>query len=218
MATLKKYNLKGEAVGEIAFDDGFLDVEAHGQMIKDYIVALRANARQWSANTRGRTEVNHSNKKPWRQKGTGNARQGTLAAPQFKGGGIVFGPKPKFDQHVRINRKERRMALRQLLANKIKSNAVILVEDTVFNGTLQAPKTREVASFLKSKELCGKRVLFVGSGGEERESYSTFKLSARNLPRSAFILAANVNGYDLMAAHGLVMTESAFQELKSILE
>ena len=77
-------------------------------MIKDYIVALRANKRQWSANTKGRTEVNHSNKKPWRQKGTGNARQGTFAAPQFKGGGVVFGPKPKFDQHVRINRQERR--------------------------------------------------------------------------------------------------------------
>src|SRR5262249_39768920 len=151
----------------VEVDDQFFEVDANSQMIKDYIVALRANARQWSANTKGRTEINHSNKKPWKQKGTGNARQGTLAAPQFKGGGIVFGPKPKFDQHVRINRKERRLAIRQLLADKIKNEGVFLVEDRAFSGALSEPKTKMVSDFLKGHNILGRRVLFVGASPNE---------------------------------------------------
>jgi large subunit ribosomal protein L4 len=215
---LKKYNLKGEAVGEVNVDDVFLDVEVHGQMIKDYIVALRANLRQWSANTKGRTEVNHSKKKPWRQKGTGNARQGSLASPQFKGGGIVFGPKPKFDQHVRINRKERRLAVRQLLADKIKNNELVLVDDKAFGGELSEPKTKSVVSFLKAQNIHGKRLLFVAESAEEKDKHAHFKKSARNLPRSSFILASNMNGYDIIAAHGVVMTESALTELTNLLK
>ena len=165
MLKLKKYNLNGEAIGEVDIDEEFLQVIAHEQSIKDYIVALRANVRQWSANTKGRTEVNHSNKKPWRQKGTGNARQGSLASPQFKGGGVVFGPKPKFDQHVRINRKERRLAVRRLLVDKIKNNELLLVEDNVFSGALSEPKTQSVVSFLKEVKLHGKRLLFVARNG-----------------------------------------------------
>lgn len=217
MVTLKKYNLKGEAVGEVKLDPKFLEVEASGQMIKDYIVALRANARQWSANTKGRTEVNHSNKKPWRQKGTGNARQGSLASPQFKGGGIVFGPKPKFDQHVRINRKERRQAIRQLLADKIKDEAIIVVEDAVFGGALKTPKTKSVVDFLKGKQVHGRRLLFVGESAEEQGKHAMFKKSMSNLPKTQFVMAVNVNGYDLMAARGVVMTESALVELTNLL-
>lgn len=217
MVTLKKYNLEGEAVGEVKVDPKFLEIEASGQMIKDYIVALRANARQWSANTKGRTEVNHSNKKPWRQKGTGNARQGSLASPQFKGGGIVFGPKPKFDQHVRINRKERRQAIRQLLVDKLRDESIVLVEDAAFNGALKAPKTKSVATFLKGKQIYGRRLLFVGESAEEPGKHDTFRKSMGNLPKTQFVLAANVNGYDLMAAYGVVMTESALVELTNLL-
>ena len=85
MATLKKYNLKGQETGHVEVDDRLVNAEANGQMIKDYIVALRANARQWSANTKTRSEVNHSTKKPHPQKGGGRARQGMLSAPQYKG-------------------------------------------------------------------------------------------------------------------------------------
>ena len=97
-------------------------------MIKDYIVALRANARQWSANTKTRSEVKHTTKKPHPQKGQGRARQGSLVSPQYRGGGRVFGPKPKFDQHVRINQKERKAAIRFFLAEKLKENRVWLIE------------------------------------------------------------------------------------------
>lgn len=231
MVTLKKYNLKGEEVGEVTVDDSFLDVDASRQMIKDYIVALRANIRQWSANTKGRSEVSHSNRKPFKQKGTGNARQGTLAAPQYRGGGIVFGPKPKFNQNIRINRKERHLASHSLLAEKIKSSEVIVLEDKAFKG-LKKPSTKSVAAFLKQKKLDGRRVLFVGDGeytqvevdGSKRkvsipsDKHSAFKMSIRNLPRCAFVIAQNVNGYDLIAARWVVINESALTELNNLLK
>jgi large subunit ribosomal protein L4 len=229
VGTLKKYNLKGEAVGDVNLDDTFLDVDASRQMIKDYIVALRANIRQWSANTKGRSEVNHSNKKPHRQKGTGNARQGTLAAPQCRGGGIVFGPKPKFDQHVRINQKERQLASRHLLAEKIKNDKILVLEDEALRD-FEKPSTKSITAFLKNHNIRGRRILFIGEGeyhdveidGEKRkisvacDKHDAFKKSVRNLPKSAFAIAQNVNGYDLIAAHTLVMSESALEELKNL--
>src|SRR4029079_6416271 len=102
-------------------------------MVKDYIIALRANARQWSANTKGRSEVSHSTKKPHPQKGGGRARQGSLVAPQYKGGGRVFAPKPKFEQHVRINRKERQAAIRFLISEKWKANKLHIVDSFELN-------------------------------------------------------------------------------------
>lgn len=235
MATLKKYNLSGKEIGSVQIDDAFLDVQANSQMIKDYIVALRANARQWSANTRGRSEVVHTTKKPHRQKGTGSARQGSLVSPQYRGGGIVFGPKPKFDQHVRINRKERRLVIRQLLAEKIKSDALTVMEDAAFSKTLKTPHTKSIAQLLKSKEIFGRKILFVGEGSyQEVETegvaenakmrvsvnstkHDVFKLSVRNVPKTLFAVASNVNGYDLVAARHIIMTESALNELKELL-
>jgi large subunit ribosomal protein L4 len=219
VVSVKKYNLQGEVVGDVGIDADFLQVSANGQMIKDYIVALRANVRQWSANTKGRTEINHSNKKPWRQKGTGNARQGSFAAPQFKGGGVVFGPKPKFDQHVRINRKERRLAVRHLISEKIKNETLLVVEDKMFAGALQQPKTKPVADFLKRHNLYGKRNLFVGASAEiEGEKHEIFRKSARNVPHTYFVLAPNLNGYDVLAARHIVMTESALAEIMLIVK
>lgn len=216
MANLKKYNLQGTAVGEVEVSDDYLTTEANPQMIKDYIVALRANVRQWSASTLGRSEVSHSTKKPHRQKGTGGARQGSLAAPQYKGGGVVFGPKPKFDQHVRINQKERRLAIRSLLADKIKTGRVLVVEDKVFNEEFSTPKTKNVHQFLKAHELAGKRVLFVSESFDsdaKKEQSLAFKRSTRNLPKCGYVLAPNINGYDVLVAQGIVVTESALKEL-----
>src|SRR6188508_895850 len=121
-------------------------------MIKDYIVALRANARQWSANTKTRSQVKHTTKKPHPQKGQGRARQGSLVAPQYRGGGRVFGPKPKFDQHVKVNQKERKAAIRFLIAEKLKENRVWLIENT----EMDAPKTKMIAGFLKGLEINGR--------------------------------------------------------------
>lgn len=222
MATLKKYNLAGKEIGHIAIDEQWAEAEANSQMVKDYIVALRANARQWSANTKTRSEVKHTTKKPHPQKGQGRARQGSLVAPQYRGGGRVFGPKPKFDQHVKINQKEKRAALRYLIAEKLKENRLILIDDTHMEG----PKTKTVASFMKHLNLDG-RVLFLGEstfvdveteGKVQKVTVSSdkhdhFVKSMRNLPKTSFMLASNINGYDVLVARDIVMTESALQEI-----
>lgn len=222
MVKLKKYNLAGQEVGQIDVSDRWADAKANGQMIKDYITALRANARQWSASTKTRAEVKHTTKKPHPQKGQGRARQGSLVAPQYRGGGRVFGPKPKFDQHVRINQKERKAAIRFLLAEKLRENRIWLIDDT----KMDQPKTRAVAQFLKEIDVKG-RVLFLGEGAYtevetegqvQRVSVKTqkhhlFIKSLRNLPKTQFSLASNINGYDVIVAHDIVMTESALHEL-----
>ncbi len=224
MAVLKKYNLAGQEVGQIAIDDELINTSANGQMIKDYIVALRANARQWSASTQSRAEVNHSGKKPHPQKGTGRARQGYLGAPQYKGGGRVHAPRPKFDQHVRINRKEKRAAIRQLISEKISGNRVHVLQFEALNE----PKTKVVAEFLKQRDLVGKRVLFVGDGliegkknpqdsAEKSSKFNVFVKSLRNIPKSEFLLMPNISGYDVLVNHEIVLMESAVDQLKVLL-
>lgn len=222
MATLKKYNLAGKEVGTVEIDDRLATAEANGQMVKDYIVALRENLRQWSANTKTRSEVKHTTKKPRPQKGTGNARQGSFVSPQFKGGGIVFGPKPKFDQHVRINRKERKAAIRSLIGEKIREGKVIVLDNMAMNE----PKTKIVQEF---KNACGlhARTLFLSEvnkqsveveGVEQQvavksDSHQNFAKSVSNLPKTDFKLAENISGYDVMLAGNLVVTEAALQQL-----
>ncbi len=222
MSTLKKYNLKGQEVGEVEVAKELAKAEANGQMIKDYIVALRANARQWSANTKTRSEVNHTTRKPHPQKGGGRARQGSLAAPQYKGGGRVFGPRPKFDQHVRINRRERQAAIRFLIAEKIKDKKVKVLQST----HLKEPKTQSIAHFLEEVGIKG-RVLFLGEGsyakvkmGDEEKKVSVhsdkhenFVKSLRNIPKAEFALANNISGYDVLVAQQIVLTEHALEEL-----
>ena len=225
MATLKKHNLTGKELGEVSVDDTFVNFEVNGQMIKDYIIALRRNARQWSASTQGRSEVNHSNKKPHRQKGTGNARQGRLSSPQYKGGGVVFGPKPKFDQHVRINKRERRMAIRHLIAEKMRENRVIVLDQV----DMEKPSTKTVAQFLKGVGF-DRRVLFLGeaemaeletsAGDKASVSVATQKhhnlaRSVSNIPKVCFNLAQNISGYDVALADHLVVTEAALDQLIS---
>ncbi len=223
MATLKKYNITGKAIGDVKVDDRFVEAEANGQMIKDYITAIRANARQWSANTKTRSEVNHTTKKPHPQKGQGRARQGMLSAPQYKGGGRVFGPKPKFDQHVRINKKERRAAIRYLISEKIRENKLLIIEET----SLDAPRTKSITSFLKTVNVNHGRVLFLGETNRTTiefddvsfqvdvasTQHENFIKSLRNLPKVEFTLASNLSGYDVMLAQHMILTEAALNEL-----
>lgn len=220
---LKKYKLDGHEAGHVEINEELATAEANGQMIKDYIVALRANARQWSANTKGRSEVVHTTRKPHPQKGGGRSRQGSLVAPQYRGGGRVFGPKPKFDQHVRINKKERQAAIRCLIGEKIRKNRVHVIETTALEG----PKTKAVGDLLKALNLTSKRVLFLGESTYadvtvdndtkkitvHSDQHANFVKSMRNIPKTDFSLASNVNGYDVIVAHDIVVTESALQEL-----
>lgn len=222
MAAVKKFNLTGQEIGQVLIDDAFLEAEANGQMIKDYIVALRNNARQWSANTKTRSQVKHTTRKAQPQKGQGRARHGSTVAPQYRGGGRAHGPKPKFDQHVRINQKERRAAIRFLIAEKLKSNSIWLLDDT----KMDAPKTKTIVGFLKGLDVKG-RTLFLGEGSYEEvefegktqrisvsdDKHVNFSKSVRNLPKTSFAIASNISGYDVLVAKNIVMTESALNEL-----
>ncbi len=233
MAILKKYDLSGAEVGTVEIEDKLLESGVNPQMIKDYLVAIRKNARQWSANTKGRAEVNHSGKKPHPQKGTGRARQGYLGSPQYRGGGRVHAPKPKFDQHIRINQKERKAAVRHLIAEKIQENQVHVLQFE----SLKEPKTQKMAQFLEACKLGGKRVLFLAeslaktatkskagtkskktqAATSSSEKYQTLQKSLRNIPKVKFQLIPNASGYDLTLSHQIVILEPAMDELLVLL-
>ncbi len=223
MATLKKYNIDGKEVGEVHVDESLAEFDVNSQMVKDYIVALRNNARQWSACTKTRAEVKHTTKKSVKQKGTGGARHGNLVAGQFRGGGIVFGPKPKFDQHVKINQKERKAAIRYLISQRIASGHVRILENTKLNE----PKTKAAANFIRNCGLKGK-ILILGEGNTEvvsvegrehkvsvaADQHKNFVRSVQNIPNVNFSLAKNISGYDVVCARELVLTEKALIEVK----
>lgn len=212
MSKLKKYDLEGKEIEEVVIDDKFLQVSVNPQLIKDYIVAIRKNARQWSANTKGRSEIALSNAKPHPQKGTGRARQGCIKTSQYRKGAVVFGPKPKFDQHVKINRKERQAAIHFILAEKIKEGNVRLLK----LDSLKEPKTKSVCKFLKGAELQKKKILFLCDQEEKTKLDRTnFYLSMRNIPGATFMPFESVSGYDLMRTQEIVVIDTAQKELLS---
>lgn len=252
MANIKKYNLGGEEIGEVSVEDNLLQTGANPQMVKDYVVAYRANQRQWSANIKTRAEVCHSGQKPHPQKGTGRARQGFLGAPQYKGGGRVFTPRPKFDQHVKLNRKEKRAVIKALLAQKIEENRIHVLS---VEG-LEKPKTKSITAFLNKLELTGRRVLFLGedlcvskgfavedffyqnlsengaSGAVEMTEEMTAKYddlvasyeqreavvkSVRNVPKVTFGVVPNLNGYDVILNHDIILLDSSVEQFVEVL-
>jgi large subunit ribosomal protein L4 len=214
MAQLKKYDLTGKEVGFVQVDDALLEGGAHPQSIKDYIVALRHNARQWSASTKVRKEINRTGRKPHPQKGQGRSRQGDLAAPQYKGGGIVFGPKPKFDVNTRINKKERRAAIRTLIAEKIKGGLVHVLQ----KGDMKHPKTKKLADFFEQIKGTEKRVLVLGESKQEMGNpHLNFVKSFRNIPKKEYALVPQVNGYELARCHTLIVLDTAVDEFLSMI-
>ena len=215
MAKLKKYDLDGKEIGEVEFSDKLLEVTIKPQQVKDYIVALLANKRQWSANTKGRSEIAHSNSKPHAQKGTGRARQGTIKAAQYKGGATVFGPKPKFKQRVRRNRKEKQRVISSLLAQKLTAGHASFLQ----LSEMEAPRTQTLAAFLRHIGYAGKKVLFLSdSQVETQKKREMVYLSLRNVPKVSFAPAASVSGYDLMKSDVLLIAEGASSQIEEILK
>lgn len=221
--SLKKYNLNGEEIGVVEVSDMLAEATAHSQLVKDYMVALRANVRQWTACTKTRSEMSHSTKKPHPQKGQGRSRQGSLVAPQYRGGGRVFGPRPKPDFYVRVNQKERKAAIRALVGEKIRNGSMVVVD----SFDMEAPKTKCIKNLLKS---CGfqRRVLMLGEGvyaelaGEEQpvllsvgsEKHNSVKMSVQNLPEVEFSLVRDIDGYAVAVAHAMVVTQAALDQLE----
>jgi large subunit ribosomal protein L4 len=198
---LKKYDISGKEIGEEK--EILLKKPLNEKVVKGYIVALLNNFRQFSANTKTRSEIKATGKKPQKQKGLGRARQGSLVAPQFKGGGIVFGPKP-IKRRIRLNKKEKKAAVKAILNEKIKDNKLFILKNS-----LEKPKTKTLFEFFKKLKLENKKVLVIGVEGEEALSKSI-----GNILKKHFTKVSTLNGYEISVCQEIVMTEKAFDEIK----
>lgn len=198
-------NWQGEEAGSASVDLAIASSETAGHIVHRALVRQMANARQGTASAKTRAEVRGGGRKPWRQKGTGRARAGSSRSPLWKGGGVIFGPKPR-DYSQKMNRKERRLALRTAFQSR--TDSLIVVED--FAEQLTRPKTKEFVSALTRWGVdAGEKVLLIVSGKDEN-----VYLSARNVPTVKLILADNLNIRDLLAADRVVVTASALERVK----
>ncbi len=205
MADCAIQNWQGEDVGSASIDLAVASSETASHVVHRALVRQMANARQGTASAKTRAEVRGGGRKPWRQKGTGRARAGSIRSPLWKGGGVIFGPKPR-DYSQKMNRKERRLALRTAFQGRVDS--LIVVED--FAEQLTRPKTKEFVSALTRWGVAvGDKVLLIVSGKDEN-----VYLSARNVSSVKLILADNLNVRDLLAADRVVVTASALERVK----
>ncbi len=207
MSKLEIKNLKGEKVKDIKLNDNVFGIEPNDVVLHDAIVLARANERQGTHSTKTRSEVSGGGRKPWRQKGTGNARQGSIRAVQWRKGGIAFGPKPR-DYSKKQNRKVRRLALKSALTYLAKDNAIIVVENIKFKTN----KTKEMTSLLKVLGVADNKVLLVVSELDDNLCYAS-----RNLGNVKVVLPEEVNTYDAVNCDNMVITTDALKHLEEVL-
>ena len=206
MAKLKVLNIKGESSKDITLNDSIWKVEANDVVLKKALKLQMDSLRQGTHAVKGRSDVSGGGKKPYRQKGTGNARQGTIRAPQFRGGGIVFGPTPR-SYGFKINRKERRLALKSALTEKLNDKRVVVVESLENVST----KTKDVKALLTSLKVEGK-VLFISANDAEK-----LYLATRNIGTVAVIMADEINCYDVVNADYVVFDEDSIKYIEEAL-
>ena len=207
MAKTQVLNLKGEKVKDINLKDDVWKVEVNEPVMHDAIVLAQASLRQGTASTKTRSDVSGGGRKPYKQKGTGNARQWSTRSPQWPGGGIVFGPKPrKYDK--KQNRKERRLALKSALTSKLNDKALIVVE----NLNLDTNKTKEFNTVLKNLKVDGKALVVYG------EDNDNLFLASRNNDKVAVVAANEINVLDLVASDYLVIDESSVNKIEEVLK
>ncbi len=204
MAQVPVYNEKGKAVGTATIAERIAARAPHPQLMRDYVVAAQANQRQWSANTRDRSQVSGSTAKPWRQKGTGRARAGSLKSPIFRGGGATHGPKPKGKSvRVGLSKKVKRLALETALAEKVRAEKLVVLEKL----EIGEPRTRLMAKLLASLKLDGTVLLVVADVDEN------VRLSARNLADVSLKPARNVSAMDVLRAGTVVVTREGLEPM-----
>ena len=201
-------SLKGEKVKDIKLEDNIFNIEPNDAVVKDAIVAARAGARQGTAKVKTRSEVSGGGRKPYRQKGTGNARQGSIRATQYRHGGIVFGPVPR-DYSKKMNKKEKRLALKSALSYKVLDKELVVVEALNF----ETNKTKEMVNLLASLNLTNHKVLVCVN-----ELTENVCLAARNLGNVKVVLPTEVNTYDLVLSDNLLITEEALKTLEEVLK
>ncbi len=199
------YNTQGEVVGEVQLSDAVFGVEINEALMHQAVVAYQARQRQGTQSTKGRSEVAGGGRKPWRQKGTGLARAGSIRSPIFRGGGITFGPKPR-DFSQDLPKTMRRKALTSALSAKVKDGDLVVLDSL----RLAAPKTREVTGLLARLNVGGAALIVTP------ETDQTLVISARNIPGVDTQRAENLNAYDVLVHGKVLMTREAVIKVEEV--
>ena len=205
MPKVAVYNMDGSVAKEIELTDSVFGIEPNEAAVHQVVVALLANRRQGTQSALTRAEVSGGGIKPWRQKGTGRARQGSTRSPQWRHGGVVFAPKPR-SYRQSVNKKVRRLAMKSVLSQKVADGDFIVMEKVAF----EAPRTKEMVAMLKAVESTGKTLLVINEPNQNVE------LSARNIPSVKTTLSGTLNVYDILNCKRVVITEDAVNTISEV--
>lgn len=206
MANITLFKQDGSQAGEITLNDEVFAIEPNGNAIYDVVIMQQASLRQGTHKVKGRSEVSGGGRKPWRQKGTGRARQGSIRSPQWVGGGRAFGPTPR-SYAYKLPRKVRRLALRSALSNKVAENNFIVVDELAF----ETPKTKLFQEVLNNLQVENKVLVVINKDNDNAQ------LSARNLPNVKVVDENNVNVYDLVNSEKVIITKAALSNVEEVL-
>ena len=204
MANVSVYNMEGKEVGKMDLNDAVFGVEINEHLVHMAVVQNLANKRQGTQKAKTRSEVRGGGRKPWRQKGTGHARQGSIRAPQWKGGGVVFAPTPR-DYSFKMNKKEKRAALKSVLTSRVQDNKLIVLDEL----KLDAIKTKDFKKVMDNLKV--EKAMVVIADQDEKVI-----LSARNLPKIGTVVAENINVYDILKGDTLVLTKDAVAKIEEV--
>jgi large subunit ribosomal protein L4 len=205
MPKVAVFNISGAQVGEIELADTIFGIEPNKYVLHDAVVMQQASQRQGTHKVKGRSEVRGGGRKPWKQKGTGRARQGSIRSPQWRGGGIVFGPTPR-SYGYKLPKKVRRLAIKSALSSKVIANEIIVLDQLSFNQ----PKTKEFVAVLKNLNVDTK-ALIVTSGFD-----ANVVLSSRNIPGVKFVTADGINVLDVLVYDKLIITKDAVGKVEEV--
>ena len=208
MKKVELLNLKGEKVKDINLNENVFGIEPNKNVLYDAIILARASLRQGTHSTKNRSEVSGGGRKPWRQKGTGRARQGSIRAVQWVGGGRYGTPVPR-DYSKKQNRKERRLAIKSALVEKAEEKAIIVLE----NLTLSTPKTKDMKALLETLKIADKKILLV-----VKEFDDNMILASRNLQNVVLISADEINVLDVVGTDVVVFTQDALNAVEEVLK
>ena len=204
MAKVSVYNMEGKEVGSMELNDAVFGVEVNEHLVHMAVVQQLANNRQGTQKAKTRSEVRGGGRKPWRQKGTGHARQGSTRAPQWTGGGVVFAPTPR-DYSFKMNRKEKRAALKSALTSRVQENKLIVVDELKFDEI----KTKKFAEVLKNLNL--DKALVVLNENDEK-----VVMSAKNIPTVKTTQINTINVYDVLKYNTVVITKAAAESIEEV--
>lgn len=204
MANVAVMNINGEKVGDIELNDAIFGIEANEHVMHLAVLQYLANQRQGTQSTKTRAEVRGGGRKPWRQKGTGRARQGSIRSPQWTGGGVVFAPKPR-DYSFKLNKKFKRLALKSALTTKAAEEKIIVLDEL----TMPEVKTKEMAKVLANINAGKALVVMDGSN-------TNVILSARNIPDVKTSAVNTINVYDILKYNTLVLTKEAVAKIEEV--